>query len=936
MQKCTSYLFIVSLLFVLLGKAQERPPVETYLPSDYFGDNQNWAISQAKNKFIYVANNKGLLEFNGSNWEVYPSKNLTITRSVKVIDELIYTGNYRDFGYWKRNDLGKLNYVSLSNQLKISFLEDEEIWNILAIDDWVLFQSLQRIYIYNKNEKSYSIINPQSTIYKVFKVGEAIYFQSEIGLFEISNGTSKLISNNKVFIENRLVNIYMHQGRLLTQTEDNGFYFVNKERVEKWNIAADKKLSSLRIYSSIKLKDNSFLLGSISNGMIHLTENGIINDQINQENGLSNNTILSVFEDVEHNIWLGLEYGINCINIKSPFRIYNDEKGNVGAVNVSIIYKGYLYLGTNQGLFYKDQASNNSFNLIKGTKGAVWSLNIIDNTIFCGHDSGTFIIKGDKAEKIANVIGTWKVGEIETNKNLLLQGNYNGLHILERKNNIWKLRNKIEGFDISSRFVEFFSNKIFVSHEYKGVFKLNVDKDFTRVLSVEIDTSVSKGANSSLIKYKGNLVYSKKCGVYTYSKQKQEFIKDSILSNLYKEEAYTSGKLVFNKKTDKLWAFSSYGISYLSGIKLSSTPKINTIYLDSKSRNDISGYENIMHLNNNKYLFGTSNGYIKVDLNKVKPILHTVKINSVLNGNYKNGVIDIQLQDKNIAGTFKNNENNIKFNYSVAEYDKYLVTAYQYKLEGIYDEWSNWSDMPSVFFENLPYGDYKFSVRARLGGELTNNVESYSFYIDRPWYLSVTMLVVYVLSVMLFSIFMHHIYKRYYKKQRERLLLKKQREVELKELENRQQLMRFNNDNLRKDIETKNRELGISTMSLIKKNEFLNTLKKELVNAQDNKSIKQVIKIIDRNLNNNDDWHTFEEAFNNADKDFLKKIKALHPVLTSNDLRLCAYLRLNLSSKEIAPLLNISARSVEVKRYRLRKKMELEHESSLTNYILDI
>ena len=183
---------------------------------------------------------------------------------------------------------------------------------------------------------------------------------------------------------------------------------------------------------------------------------------------------------------------------------------------------------------------------------------------------------------------------------------------------------------------------------------------------------------------------------------------------------------------------------------------------------------------------------------------------------------------------------------------------------------------------------------------------------------------------------MHMVYKRYYKKQRERLLIKKTREFEVKELENNQKLMRFKNDKLREDIEAKNRELGMSTMNLIKKNEFLNSLKKELTSVEDGKALKHVIKIIDKNINNTDDWNLFQEAFNNADKDFLKKIKQLHPSLTANDLRLCAYLRLNLSSKEIAPLLNISPRSVEVKRYRLRKKMELAHETSLTNYILEL
>jgi len=183
---------------------------------------------------------------------------------------------------------------------------------------------------------------------------------------------------------------------------------------------------------------------------------------------------------------------------------------------------------------------------------------------------------------------------------------------------------------------------------------------------------------------------------------------------------------------------------------------------------------------------------------------------------------------------------------------------------------------------------------------------------------------------------MHTLYRNYYKKQREQILQKTQRELELKELENKQQLMRFSNEALQQDVESKNRELAVSTMSLIKKNEFLNTIKEELKKTEGNQDINKVIKIIDKNINNTNDWKLFEEAFNNADKDFLKKVKSKHDALTPNDLKLCAYLRLNLSSKEIAPLLNISPRSVEVKRYRLRKKMNLPHEASLTNYILEI
>ncbi|CAH8282862.1 regulatory LuxR family protein [Mariniflexile fucanivorans] len=933
--KPLSILFI--LFFFIVANGQEHPPIKTFSPNEYGAENQNWAISQSKEKEIYIANSIGLLVYNGAKWVLYNSPNQTNIRSVKVIDELIYTGCYKEFGYWKKNNFGILNYTSLSSELEISFLDDEEIWNIINVDDFILFQSLKRIYVYSKSDNTCSVINSKSTIYKVFKINEGVYFQkTKEGIFEIVDGKAQLVSNHPILKENLLVNIFNHQGNILFQTEDNGFYIFKNNTLTKWDISANNLLSNDRIYSSIKLKDNSFILGTISNGILHLTANGDIKHHINQDNGLSNNTVLSVFEDVDKNVWLGLENGINCININSPFSIYNDKKGEVGSVNASILFKDFLYIGTNQGLFYKEINSENQFKLIPGTKGAVWCLTDINGTLFCGHNSGTFIINGTQAALISDVQGTWNIKTIPENNHLLLQGNYNGLNIIENKQGQWVFRNKIEGFDGSSRYFEMLNNTdVFVSHEYKGVFKIKLDANYIKTISVLKDTSVAKGLKTSIIKYKNNILYTQKDGIFKFNEVKNRFERDSVLSKFFSKEEYTSGKLVFNKDTNTLWAFSLENMSYLTTSKLSNSYKINTISLPSSLRNDITGYENISYINNNKYLYGNTLGYIIIDLDKLTYKSHKVYLNSISNGNYKNG-FKSQFLDISKKGIFKNNENNFEFNYSVPEYNKYLEAEYQYKLEGIYDEWSNWSSHPSVLFENLPYGEYTFYVKSRLGNEVSENIETYSFKIDAPWYLTKVMFAIYFILLALFSLLMHTLYKRYYRKQREKLLYRTQRELELKELENKEQVMLHNNDKLRQDIDNKNRELGISTMSLIKKNEFLNTIKSELQKSQDPKSLKRVIKIIDKNLTNTDDWHAFEEAFNNADKDFLKKIKSQHPALTSNDLKLCAYLRLNLTSKEIAPLLNISSRSVEVKRYRLRKKMDLPHESSLTDYILEI
>jgi DNA-binding CsgD family transcriptional regulator len=194
----------------------------------------------------------------------------------------------------------------------------------------------------------------------------------------------------------------------------------------------------------------------------------------------------------------------------------------------------------------------------------------------------------------------------------------------------------------------------------------------------------------------------------------------------------------------------------------------------------------------------------------------------------------------------------------------------------------------------------------------------------------------YVVIALLLGLMVHLANRRHYKKQKQKLIAEKERELELEQLDNQRQLMEFKNENLQLDIDNKSRELGIATMNLVKKNELLSDIKSALMKSKSMAEVKEVIKTINVNMNNTNDWKLFEEAFNNVDQDFMKRVKELHPTITPNDLRLCAYLRLNLSSKEIAPLLNISHKSVEVKRYRLRKKMGLDHDVSLSNYIIEL
>ena len=935
MKKYAHTVLVLLVVFMTTLKlyAQEVPPVSIFNTEDYGGGNQNWSISQASNKYIYVANNKGLLEYNGANWSLYPTPNGTIMRSVSCIENQIFTGFFRDFGFWEKNKFGFLEFTSIVEQKEIEMFEDEQIWEIIELDGWVLFKSLQRIYLYNLKNKSIKILEGTGVLTKITKVNDVVYFQDlGKGLFKIENGESLLVSNDIVLKKQKLTAVFFKNDKIFVLTQKKGFYFLEDNKLIKWQVPANEYLNNKTIYSLETLSDGTMALGTISNGVVYVNDLGEVSAQINQNLGLSNNTILAIFEDIDKNIWLGLDNGINLVNYTSPLKIFVNQKDFLGTIYTSILYKGALYLGTNQGLFYKKQNSLQPFKFIKNTQGQVWSLKIIDNTLFCGHDSGTFIINNKKADLIFNIQGTWDFVLLENN--LIIQGNYDGLYVLQKEKNTWRLRNKIKGFKNSAKFFIVLENReIFVSHEYRGVYKLIINDSFTNVLKTEKDTSVKKGMHSSILKHNNDIFYASKKGVFKYDFDKDTFKLDSVYTALIPEDVYVSGKLISDDYSNKLWSFTSDGLRFLNPGKLSDKATLEIIPIKKSLFKGPSGFENIIHLENEKYLIGTINGYLIVDLNKIAiPEDLEISITEILNHELNQPSKNIPI---NKNATFKSAENSLEFHYSVPNFDNTSNVMYKYKLEVYHNNWSSFSSFNSVLLETLPFGNYSFKVRAFMYGSISNNVSEFTFSIDKPWFLSNIAVFVYVLLMLLLIFTWYVLSKRHYSRKQEKLLLSAQKELELKELESSQKIIKLNNEKLRNDIESKNRELATSTMSIIKKNEFLNSIKNELIDGKE-KNVSKVVKIIDKNLNNTDDWKMFQEAFNNADKKFLDKVKEKHPDLTPNDLRLCAYLRLNLSSKEIAPLLNISPRSVEVKRYRLRKKMDLEHNANLTNYILEI
>ncbi|GAB4245285.1 MAG: hypothetical protein Tsb0034_23740 [Ekhidna sp.] len=876
------------------------------------------------------------MEYNGEEWTLFPSPNESIIRSVKVIGDKVYTGSFMDFGFWEKSDTGEMNYTSISGKLNLSLTEDEEFWGIEKVNEFIVFQSLRNIYIYNTETDQIHTLSSDERLINMFLLGENIFFQkSQSGVFQILNGQDSLFLDHAIFKKDEIVDIFQDGKDYLILTKTNGVYRYDGHWLTRVDGDLFAQFSNISIYSALRLKNGNYAIGTISNGLILVDENFKIETILNQSSGLINNTVLSIYEDADQNIWLGLDHGVSCINAGSPFRVYNDAKGILGSVYASAYFEDMLFLGTNQGLFYKPEKQNVDFQFLEGTGGQVWSLKVIDGQLFCGHHSGTLIIENTKIKNSINIPGVWEFETLKNNPNLILQGNYDGIYLLEKRNGLWQLRNKIEGFNNSARHLEYAFDKVFINHEYKGLYMLDIDEDFQKVVSLKVDT-VLRGANSSVSKFQADVLFASKSGIYKYVNSIEQFVADSSLSKIFTADQYTSGKIIQTGQPKEFALFTKDNLILVRSGNLSNEPEIRKIPLAANTRDEVVEYENILTKDGDKYLIGTAFGYISFSLSDLVHENHRVTIKSIMNGvSGEHGSLS-RYVDLNAKGSFSNEENNFQVTFYTASYSKILSTNYRYKLDGIYNTWSEWLPDSKITFENLPAGDYKLSIQSKIGNRISENTATYSFSISKPWYFTNFMIAMYVIGVVLFSIMMHNIYRKYYKTQEQKLIEKNKRELELTKLQNEKEIIKIKNHQLEKDVKQKSNELAASIMSLVKKNELLTEIKDQLTKNEEGAAIKSVVKIIDKNLDQAKNWELFKEAFENADQDFFKTLKEEHPNLSPNDMKLCAYLRLNLSSKEIAPLINISPRSVEIKRYRLRKKLNLESNENLTNYIMSL
>lgn len=928
------------------------PYIQNYPKSIYGSGNQNWSVTQGKSGMMYFGNAEGLLVYDGRYWQQYNMPHRQIVRSVATDKGRVYTGSYGDFGYWEFKN-NHFTYNSLIGLIPGTHALTDEIWKIYTDGDRVIFQSFSTIYIY-QNQKI-TVIKTHAPYLFLHKAGNRFFVEGlNRGLFELTGNQLNQVPGSGN-VHSVLSILPYKDNKYIIGTSKDGLLIYDGKSFTPFQTAANTFLQTYQLNNGTRILNKYYAYGTILNGLIIIDEDGRVIQQINKNSGLQNNTVLSLYADSEQNLWAGLDNGIDRIELNSPLYFYFDKTGKFGTVYSSIIFNNKIYLGTNQGLFYSDWTQkNNAFNfqIVPNSQGQVWDLSLVDGQLLCGHNSGTFKVTGNSIERLSSQSGGWTIKRLSSSPDHLVQGTYNGLALYQKApNGSWGYVTHIDGFNAPSRHVEEDSHgEIWVSHAYKGLNKLTLSPDLKKVVGnkyFDEKNGLPGNYNINVFNLENKIIFSSDSGFYQYDDLSDRFSKYDVLNKKIGAFA-TSNKIISAGK--HLYWFINHGKVALVDLSHPGELVINSNVFSVLDGHMVQYYENISRISSNLYLISVDDGFViyntvdgqdanpgklaaQVLIRRIEDI--TDKYKTLSENGSSNGLLQVPFT-----------RNNIRIGFALPYYRQANV-RFQYYLNGYSNEWSDWTTATQKDFTNLSAGTYQFRVRARINNTLISDITVFDFEVLPPWYATKWADIVYLVMAVIALLAGKKIYERKLKKDHQKIadrIQKEQDEVLRKEAEeNEKQIARLETEKLQTELDSKSRELANTALSLTYKNEILQKLSEELLKVKDSSGKKlpeaqlnKIQKVIDEGMDNERDWNLFEKSFNEAHENFFKKLSAHHPDLVPNDLKLCAYLRMNMSSKELASLLNITLRGVEIRRYRLRKKLDIPHDTNLVKFLMEL
>ncbi len=900
---------------------------------------------------LFVANNLGVLSYNGRTWERHAFQTGKKQRSLAFDDKTdrLYFGSQGDFGYF--SDDWKV--VSLVDKIPQPAPEFDEVWDVFLLNSKVYFCTFQGIFVYDG--QSITVLTTDAGFQRSFQANGKLFAQSKQGtLFEIKD--KQLLSPPYLNYSSNetIAGVISQDGGYLWVYNSGKIEFANSFGVAGKYDGLGQRLQGKYVNHVLQLSDSRLAISTQTAGLFLFDLQTQSIENITTQDGLLSNACLRAFQDYSGNLWVGMQNGIALIDINSPMRFINQEINIQGSGYEAYQQAEGTYYTTSNGIYFLAKSAAQS-QFIKGTEGPAYGMQSIGGKLYAGHHTGLFLLANGAANRIVTAHGLWQVKQLQSNPEYAIGGTYSGLYLF-RLNGKMELQGigKISGFEESSRFFEEDrAGNIWVGQFYKGLYLLSLSPDLTSVISKKTTAAQGLPVDEQLIlsRIDNELYLGTPKGVFKVDQDNNRIIKSEVFSKVIGEKQVY---LLVQDNQKNVHVYTEDIVGFFKQISAGNYAFVpsSLFQLRYSFNNDLL---NVSVNTGDGVLFNANEGFIQYRpelenrLATEKPLIVSKVLNvaedSIL---YARKPFEVKSETPpQLTVSFRAKV--LQFEVEAFQFNEVNNQQFRYYLKGFDDDYGEWTYSTTKEYTNLKEGEYEFSVQTKnyLGEIITS--QPLFLEVKPPFHRSLLAKLLYVLlgalSLLLVSKLQKH---RYHLKAlavedaKQKELLKKQQELIEIERQKEHAVRQIEDDKMKSELRHLNNQLAASTMNLVVKNEFMETIKEELEevkrkgkSSETKQALEKIVREIDTTLRLQEDWEQFEYHFDQVHGDFLNRLREQFQDLTPNEQKLCALLRLNLSTKEISNLMSISLRGVEIARYRLRKKLGLDQGQNLSKFVLE-
>jgi signal transduction histidine kinase/DNA-binding response OmpR family regulator len=822
---------------------------KNYTPQEYNNQAQNWAVRQDKRGIIYMANQGGLMEFDGVSWRMILVPN-RVVRSMTIDNTspngTIYIGGNNEIGYAAPDHTGNLQYVSLRRRLPKSTPNFSDVFATHCLEKKIYFQTAKLLFRWDPSTEQMKIFKIETKGKSTFTCGGKLYInQVNTGLATIEKDAITPLPGIREFSSRICMICPYDTGRILIGTASNGFFVYDGASTTPFQTEADEliliKENELLSGTRLSSVPGQFALASSKGGLFIIDSRGKLKYTFNKASGLADNNISDIFEDSGGNLWLSLEKGLAKIEYASPFYFYDDRNGLSGLGLAVTKHNGVLFTGTTNGLFYL--TSTGKFRLVPGLTKKCWWLLSTGDSLLAALSDGTYRVEVQndglsvRTRKVMDYF-TYVLYRSKKNPNRIWAGTLRELISLYRVSEAapWNLGKitAVIGQQIKS-IVEDEKGNLWLGTRSSGVFKVdfptgNTSPKITHFTgSHGLPSDRDKGVTVSPAA--GHVLFLTGKGLARFDEKENRFFPDKTLGYFFSQSPDNIFSLpytlpVFRLIEDKyrnIW-FHSASINYQAILKPGGTydiisrpffriplVQVNCIYYD---------------VGEGCAWFASNNGLIRYHpvTKKNSPADFNALIRKVelINGKIQvfNGYREDNHRER-IQREFAYKDRNIRFEFASPFFEDEKGTMYSYRLDGYDDDWAPFSTETQKDYTNLGAGTHTFRVRAKnVYGDFSKE-GIYRFKVLPPWYKTWWAFLAYALLAfyLVFLIIKWRSGKLEREKQiLERIVKERTREIETRNIE-------INEKNLQLESQTallKEQSIKLQEMDQIKSRFFAN------------------------------------------------------------------------------------------------------------------